>query len=480
MRLQINNANIFLVIVSIVFLFIPIIGSLVNGAIDCDSAYYLLMVERIAEGYVPYKSLALGYTPLWFYIMAGIKFIFHIPYGAYEIYLFIHYLFVVGVSFFLYKIARINQVSSHLSVIGAGLFILMSHWMQGNIILLEIPSVFWGLMSAYYIFKWKDSDSYKFIFIGIMAVSSFLTKQFGLGFFVLDIFLLLVYTKCKYSKVVLFFIGYFLPLLLCWLIWKEAFVSLIFSDYGTVSAKQAGWDVSSISKLSQILDNLWFFIRRVVPFLLLIPIVIIYIIRRRLPSGIMILWCILGILGFALQFYFVQGGLHYMLYMLPFAVLYIVFVLSLPMNKVQKTISWSLLLIVFCFSTYSTYRNRVFKQYVNSDQKKGQVLLAEQVKQNLLKGETLWIVHGGLYTVYYLANVLPPNIPSIGYSFGPLGINEEEASSQIDAADCILRFSADYPYESFFTERLKKQVEMIPCIVLQDSVVLLHKKAFDE
>ena len=76
--------------------------------------------------------------------------------------------------------------------------------------------------------------------------------------------------------------------------------------------------------------------------------------------------------------------------------------------------------------------------------------------------------------------MLPANISTIGYSFGPLGLNEEKCRLQIDNADYILRFTKDYPYESFFTPAMKEKCEAMPAIYYNDEIVLhvnkKHKK----
>ena len=59
-----------------------IIGSFFRS-INVDEAVLLVEMERIAEGYVPYKTMHLNYPPLWFYINVALKSLFHIPYGCY-------------------------------------------------------------------------------------------------------------------------------------------------------------------------------------------------------------------------------------------------------------------------------------------------------------------------------------------------------------------------------------------------------------
>ena len=55
-----------LILIGVLSTIIPIIGSYFM-AIDVDSAIILTEMERIYEGYIPYKDIHLNYPPLWFY-----------------------------------------------------------------------------------------------------------------------------------------------------------------------------------------------------------------------------------------------------------------------------------------------------------------------------------------------------------------------------------------------------------------------------
>ena len=184
------------------------------------------------------------------------------------------------------------------------------------------------------------------------------------------------------------------------------------------------------------------------------------------------LFCLCGLLGFMLQFYFVNGGLHYQLYTIPFSVMIISILLSLDVNKWKKIIIYIFVGITLILSLYSTYNNRVYKILCKTNFKQEQINCAKWLNENTEEGKTLFIVHGGIFYNYYLTNILPVNISTIGYSFGPLGLNEDECSQQIDSADYILRFTKDYPYESFFTSEMKQRCEKMPAIYYNDEIVL--------
>ena len=455
---------------------IPMVASLFRCQIAPDSAYYLIMVERMAEGYIPYKTLNLGYTPLWFYIMLLLKKLFLIPYGAYEVYLFFHYLFVVGIAWSMYKIARLFGCSTIISYLGAWTFVVYSHWLYGNIVLLEIPSMFWGILSAWLLLKMKEKRQYNIIVIsGIFCAFSFLTKQFGLGFMVLGLFLVFFQSGFKWQKCILFIVSFFIPLLLCWIIWKDSFVSLIFSDYGTVSAEEAGWDISLSTKLNQIASSLWLFVWRIFPFLFVLPLILFFEKSLTKPEFINIIWCVCGILGFSLQFYFVKCDYHYMLYMLPFAILIMCIVISSVSNKSVRYVTYVFGFVMIVIIVYSTFWNRVYKQYIKLNDKQEQRVTADKVNE-ILNGDSrdIWIANSHLFFIYYLSNLYPPNVSTIGYSFGPLGLNEDDALEQISSSDYVICLTEKVSSETYFSDSLKNSLEVYPVVSIDDASVLIY------
>lgn len=456
---------------AIVMAFIPIVLSIFYGDINCDSAYFLCMVERISQGSLLYQDIHCGYTPLWFYMMAGLKWLFHISYGKYEVYLMIHYIIQILSAYFLYKIIRNLQIHKYIAFFSAWLFVMMTHWLQGNIILLEMPSMMFGLLSIWLILSLKDKLSWMYILIGILSSLSFLCKQFGFGFLLLSLYLIIFITKNKWQNILYFLVGYMIPIIICYAIWKNYFISIIFSEYGTKTAAEAGYDISITQKLKWILNNYKELFSRIAVILPISFLFLATIIKQNKIIEYIFCWC--GIVGFMFQFYFVGGGFHYKLYTIPFVVIIIALLLSLNFsNKWLKLIIYIPIILMTMYSMYAVYNNRVRKLYMHPELKYSQYKLADEVKKQIKPNSTIWIVHGGIYYVYYLSNILPPNLSTIGYSFGPIGISEEKASKQISSANYVLSFTKDYDFESFYTPANKKIVWKHKCVYLSDAVVL--------
>lgn len=453
--------------------------SLFGNWINCDTAYYLSIVERIADGYVPYKTLHCSYPPLFFYLMAGVKAIFQIPYGCFQFYQGLIYLFTLGTAFYLYKISREFYASKEISFISAWLFVIIAHWVEGNYVLLEIPSIFFGLASCYFILRSSRLKMHpiNFIWIGILSCGAFLCKQFGIGFFFLGLFLIIQGSK-KISRIVWFCLGYLVPLIICSIIWDNFLPNLILTSYGTGTAADAGWDISITHKLGTVVKRLAYFFIRIVPFCLFS--FLLFRELKKKKSTWKFIFCWLGILGFSLQYLFTSEGLHYSLYMLPFGVLLIP-VCSATRGESSKyaritfSVGLSLTILMGCISTY--YKRvwfeyikqtpKQFVQYMDNDLKK-------EIQEIIRPGETVWMQGTESFYLYYLANVLPPNLSTIGYSFCSLGLTKKDAMSQATTADWVLCNA--YCTEPYVTPELTDFIEQHPYTSLvKDDEIRLYR-----
>ena len=445
------------VLLSAIIAFVPIVLCIFRNLYNHDSVYYLLMVERIAEGQKLYTDVACGYTPLWFYMMAFIKKIFNVSYGNYEFYLAINFVMQITAALFIYKICRLFEFNKYVSYFVSWWFVMQTHFMEGNIILLEMPSMMFGLAAIYISLAFKDNNHLRlYIIVGIVASCSFLSKQFGLGYVVLCIFLIVVLMENKPRRIAYVLVGFMMPCVLCQIIWPDEFLNIVFSRYGTESASAAGYDSNFSTKIMNVLQGTWDMVFKRYACIVPVSFVFIPLIIKQ-EKGMKYLFCLCGVFGFMLQFYFTVG-VHYLLHVMPFVAILIALLLSLDCDKIIRVVMSIPITIMVLYSIYGTYNNRVRKIYYGN-QKEEQIKVAKAVKEIVPEGKTIWIVHGGLIPVYYNANILPPNLSTIGYSFAPLGINEEEAFMQAKSADYVLSYVYDYEYEStYYTPRLKDYV----------------------
>ena len=409
---------------------VPALLSVLYAPIAADSGYYLSVVERISEGLMPYDDFALGYTPLYFFLLVFLKKIFSIGI-SYEFFLSIHYIFLYICALMIYRIIGKITENKNNAFYASILFILMSHWLEGNAVLLEIPSVMFGLWGLCIIVSKYFSVS-KFVLAGLLFSLSFLVKQYGLGFFILGLIWLLLLNS-NYKLYVFMIIGFVLPIVICISVFGGNFVSILNgSGYGnTISL-----EITSIT----IYERFKYLLVRISPALLVSLLFFVLFIRKRLIVRQITVFLI-GVIGFLFQFAF-GTFTHYYLYIIPFVVI-IIFTVYSNITRF-RSIFLLFIFVTFFLNFYSTFYNRVYKIYIKSYAiKSKQLELADKLQAEIPQNATLYIADIGLVSQYYLSNRIPPNLKKSGYTFG-IALTPEEHLNQIKSADYVLKFSKEY------------------------------------
>lgn len=433
----------------------PMVLCVIGMPMDSDDSYYLSIMERIAEGKLLYRDVSTGYTPLWFYMMAGFKWLFHIPVGCIEAYRTFHFVMQLLCAFFLFKIIKCFGINWRIAYFCAWLLVMTSHWIQGNCLILEIPTVMFGLLAIWLIMARTKSEVLSFFVAGLAASCSFLCKQYGFGFFFLCLFLMLFWRKSNAKMVLVFVLGFLIPVLVCLAIWGHLIIAkTLLNGYGTTIDKSYGRGADY--KINNMLSGCRLLFRRVVPALPVTLLFIPLIVREK--KTIMAVFGWLGVLGFLLQYWF-HFEPHYVLIILPFAMILFALVISLlpKARKILRVLFLVVLLAEVSYSVYADYHNRIGKLYLHPEYQQKMKSLSEEVKKRIPEGATLYIPNGGLYFVYYQTNITPPNLSTMGYSYGGAGFTVEEAYKQVEAADYVLSFDWEQA-EPYFTKELKEFV----------------------
>lgn len=433
----------------------PMVLGVIGMPMVSDESYYLSIVERIAEGKVLYTDVSTGYTPLWFYMMVSLKWLFHIPVGCIEVYRTINFVMQLLSAFFIFKIIRCFGIGWKISYFCAWLLLMTNHWIQGNGVTLEVSTAMFGLLALWMVMLHGNKEVLYFFIAGIAGSCSFLCKQYGLGFSMLCLFLLLFWRKSKTVGILVNVLGFLLPVMICFAIWGQVIIDkTLLNGYGTTidASYGRGFDY----KMDLMVSGFRLLFTKVAPALPVSLLFLPLIIREKKTT--MGIFCWLGIFGFILQFLFNYAP-HYLILVLPFVVILYSLVLSL-IPKAKRWFSVLFLVVLLAdvsYSIYADYHNRIGKLYLHPEYKRNQQELSKEVKKRIPEGCTLWIPNGGLYFVYYQTNILPPNLSTQSYSYGDAGITVEDAIKQVEAADYVLSFDWEQA-EPYFTKELKEFV----------------------
>jgi len=427
----------------------PYFFTILFSPISLDSSYYLSIVERIREGLIPYRDFSLGYTPVLFYLTVIFKNIFSIGIN-YGYDLGFHFCFQMGVSFLVYKIAfellRRKDFSYYVAIFN----LLISYWIVQYEFILEIPSLMWGLWAIYLSIRYKEKTTL-FIVIGCIASLSFLTKQYGFGFFFLILYLL-IFNSNRWKQLFYFVIGYAIPVIV--VIFCIPVITNVFlgSGYGNQEFEKSTGLVL-IGILKRIGDAGFYFLYRVPVLVYAIALFPFIPVNQRKYSGLLVI----GIAGFMLQFVFASFN-HYVLYIIPFVSLYLFMVLNnIRKNKIIFGTYVFMLFVVFTFSILKNY-NRALS-YDHQTREK-QFLLAEKIKKLIEPGKSLYISDVRLVDLYYPINAKPTNMD---YSFG-YSLSEKTQYKQIHDAGYILSYEIPdtLNFNYLNSIRIKKYLKELP------------------
>lgn len=393
---------------------------------EWDSGYYLATMQRISEGLKLYVDFPNGYTPLFFYMAAAMKWIFGV--GISFPFFVVFNCVLLGITaYYIYKICLICASDNRILALCTTLFfVIISPSLEGTNVMLEIPSMVFGIPAIYYALSNKGKP-YQYMFVGLLATCAMLSKQYGAGYMVLiALWLLAKENRCK--NLFYYAVGCLIPIFICLLYFGEPFIYLFKPGYAgsSVLTGNEGWMVQLVSMLQAYIRHLTVEVP-VLPVFLIIAIAF----KRSLLLEKKFIFFLLGFLCFMMMF-FVNNLNHYHLYVVPFSLF-----MSLMICNAFKGSTWYKIMMVLLCASIVMQASRTTKNFYRegkSKEREKQLVLAKEISNIVPKDKTLYI--SGPYTQqYYLAD---QKAPGLDYSFGSGAVTESDIESRMQAADFVL------------------------------------------
>lgn len=394
-----------------------------NREVNVDAAYYLGVVDSIYDGLIPIRDFQLGYTPLSFYLMLIVRVFTH----NFTVYLQLMLFMLVLASYILYKIVLKLTENKNLSLLSTILLLIQSYLFEGTYFVLEPITIFFGLLSVYYLFN-AELRTKNLLLSGLFASAAFMSKQYGLAYLAGNmVFLVLVYGSYseKIKRLLYIGIGFIvIPVIFTvYFIFNGVSVAEAISSFmgGGYGKRESIFWKEGISALF----NIRYFLTI---FLIAIPYVLYK--NRRLIPIVFALITIVFLLTF--QFYF-QLFAHYYILIFPF-----ILILFTLISKIHhKVIGPALVVIMILSSLYlgkKVVRDTLYT--VKSSPLKVQMFELQNVERFLYDNDIVFSLSVKYASYYFLLDKKPPLFEKYGFSFG----NEttDELIDKINNATVIL------------------------------------------
>lgn len=386
--------------------------------INQDAGTYLPIVERILDGYVPYKDIAIGYTPLALYILA----FFNLLVGGeagYSLYISICALFQVASSYLIFKISYYISRDILIRYFFSVLAILSLYSWQGIYIVLEPYVVFFSLLSVHFYLKSDDKSLLYYVLSGVCVSLSFLSKQYGVAVG-MAIGLVILFEKeifiLKVKHILLFVFGCAIPLSI--FVFYYSFVSNV--QPVDLFAGISGGTYASTHGISykKVFSSLLFYSKMNAHILFLLPLAVFADVASDRKYVVLNLFIFLL---FSLSLSVRQFG-HYFMLLVPSTILIELFILNSFYEKYIKERSviyfllccFSLFLVVYGSTNASSYLfEKEVKQskYGRHEQyaigKEINSIVPEQSRVALFADPSFW----------YICKFYPPQFSKYGYGF---------------------------------------------------------------
>ncbi|MBO4371116.1 MAG: hypothetical protein J5808_07155 [Paludibacteraceae bacterium] len=429
-------------------LVLAIIGRIVLGfkylSVFCDAGYYLSAARQMSEGARLYTDIKFGYPPVYLAFLSAV-----VPFAPhhYALWSALHLILLSATAFLVFKISRHFTGNSRISAFAAWLYAMTSLIAEGEQVLLETPSCLLGMLALWLLLQYQRKPVLVLL-SGVAAALAMTIKQFGAGFVLLCLLVILLQAiQTRQWRQQARILGYFavgFATTFLFVIWTTPECGELynpFASYGTDD--HARYRYKNIGALRFIPGRLKLIALQYMPLILCIFLPSRIPFRRRLPAlGI----AVCGFVGFMGQYYF-SNGWHYLLYIAPFGAL--LSAVALQNFAGRHRIVQGFLLVAVAVSIFNL-TNASFD--CGAWHKQRNSCLIERHVGKMLQGlpddSVLLPYNAELFGQYWITGKNPPMVEGrYCYSFGPLVLTERLMNEKIRHSEYIIKYNRSTHWE---------------------------------
>lgn len=411
--------------------FLSFVLAIFCSAENPDIYYYMGCVQLLLEGKVPFVDFHTHYTPLSFYMAYLPAYLFGTESTA-------SLAFETFMSFInaglIYYLLRRNVQDKALCLFAIAFYLTSLFFIDGMCYMLEPFVMFWGLLS---LIAMQRKSLWAVLAAGIFSFLAFWTKQYGLGFLVLNMLWIVLSFRSDWLALAkhMFVLLAGFALTACCMVGSLLMQGATLIDMMTLSG-----DTYEKFGLLALLEGFGYLLL-VAPFL---PIAVFLIIKhfKNLQRETFLIVCACGVLCFMLATY-VRPYLHYIQLPLPFALILITILVDRYGRQAgnERLVKWFKVSVIvpLCIMAVIDYR------FIFHNERKAVNEVATEVAKIIPKGTNKVYVSTRLLCIAHVNRYGAPMLRKHGMKNGFMEEGEPLREIIMDA-DCYVIDPAKLEY----------------------------------
>jgi len=428
--------NIIFSIIAVYLSFISLCASFPSN----DAGYYLSVVERFNDGYVPYKDLKLNYPPIFIYFFYLFRKLFSS--GTFEFYMALIVLLNICTAIIFYNILGFITNRKILRYFSSVVFIIYMYAHKGFMTTLEPFVFFFSLLAClvYLVFVSLKKDLY-LIICGSLISISFLSKQFGIAILIPiagDLIISFIEKRNKLRHFLYLILGILIPLLF-FIFLMNIYYHISFSMlYDSIIGVGKDYGKKSVQLAIKYIIKFMFY-QKANLYLVFLPFLIF---RREMWKKPVFRIFIFGAFAFSIPLYIEQFQ-HYYIYLCPFFIGLGFYMSILFVDNLERPLSLSFALLagatmLFFIGSLWFGSNILAKNYNYKkmrDKKKEIYIISEKISAAIPRKAKVLNLSEQRFN--YLCAFFPPNMRRWGYKFTDR-FNRNELDEALSESEYVL------------------------------------------